>query len=121
MEKNYAEARANVLRDLDGLRVDVDVDKRIGTLILDRPPLNIVSYLGRSQIRAIIEAMDEDDDVGVIVIRGANGVFTSGGDVKNFPKIPKNGMSDLADNIGAPERANKPVIAALISAAALSP
>ncbi len=113
MDKNYAEARAEILRNLDGLRVDVDAEKRIGTLILDRPPLNIVSYTGRSQIRAIIEAMDDDDDVGVIVIRGANGVFTSGGDVKNFPNIPKNGMSDLADNIGAPERANKPVIAAL--------
>ena len=57
--------------------------------------------------------MDEDDDVGVIVIRGANGVFSSGGDVKRFPEIPKNKMSDLADNIGAPERAHKPVIAAL--------
>ncbi len=113
MERNYAEARAEILRDLDGLRVEIDPEKKIGTLILDRVPLNIVSYRARFQIRAIIEAMDEDDDVGVIVIRGANGIFTSGGDVKSFPDIPKNGMSDLADNIGAPERAAKPVIAAL--------
>ena len=113
MERNYADARAAVLRELDGLRVEVDVDKRIGHLILDRPPLNIVSYLGRAQIRAIIEAMEDDGDVGVVVIRGANGVFSSGGDVKAFPEIPKNKMSDLADNIGAPERCPKPVIAAL--------
>lgn len=113
MERNYADRRAEVLRELDGLRVEVDADKRIGTLILDRPPLNIVSYTGRSQIRAIIEEMDRDDDVGVICIRGANGVFTSGGDVKAFPDIPKNGMSDLHWNIAAPERADKPVIAAL--------
>ena len=113
MQRDYAERRADILRTLDGLRVEVDAERQIGHLILDRPPLNIVSYTGRSQIRAIIEAMDEDDDVGVVVIRGANGVFSSGGDVKKFPDIPVNKMSDLADNIGAPERCSKPVIAAL--------
>lgn len=113
MERDYAERRGDILRDLDGLRVEVDPEKKIGYLILDRPPLNIVSYQGRAQIRAIIEAFDEDDDVGVIVIRGANEVFSSGGDVKKFPEIPKTKMSDLADNIGAPERCSKPVIAAI--------
>jgi 2-oxoglutaroyl-CoA hydrolase len=113
MERNYAERRGDILRDLDGLRAEVDVEKRIGYLTLDREPLNVVSYKGRAQIRALIEAFDEDEDVGVIVIRGANGVFSSGGDVKKFPDIPKNKMSDLADNIGAPERCSKPVIAAL--------
>ncbi|MEE1543985.1 MAG: enoyl-CoA hydratase/isomerase family protein, partial [Alphaproteobacteria bacterium] len=113
MEPDYAARRAALLEDLDGLRVDVDAERRIGTLTLDRPPLNTVSYRGRAQIRAIIETFDEDDDVGVVVIRGANGVFTSGGDVKRFPEIPVDRMSDLADNIGAPERCSKPVIAAL--------
>ena len=113
MERDYAERRGDILRELDGLRVEVDTERKIGHLILDRPPLNIVSFKGRAQIRAIIEAFDEDDDVGVIVIRGANDVFSSGGDVKKFPEIPKNKMSDLADNIGAPERCSKPVIAAI--------
>ena len=113
MEKNYSEKRAEILKQLDGLRVEVDVKKSIGFIYLDRPPLNIVSYRARAQIRAIIECMDEDPDVGVIVIRGANGLYTSGGDVKAFPEIPFDGMSDLAWNIGAPERASKPVIAAL--------
>lgn len=113
MEKNYSEKRAEILKELDGLRVEVDVEKKIGFIYLDRPPLNIVSYKGRAQIRAIIECMDEDPDVGVIVIRGANGLYTSGGDVKAFPEIPFDGMSDLAWNISAPERASKPVIAAL--------
>mgnify|MGYP003305772501 FL=1 len=99
MERDYAQRRGDILRDLDGLRVEVDEKNRIGYLILDRPPLNIVSFKGRAQIRAIIEAFDEDDDVGVVVIKGANGVFTSGGDVKRFPDIPKNKMSDLADNL----------------------
>ena len=113
MERDYAERRGDILRDLDGLRVEVDPEKKIGYLILDRRPLNIVSFKGRAQIRAIIEAFDEDEDVGVIIIRGANDVFSSGGDVKKFPEIPKTKMSDLADNIGAPERCSKPVIAAI--------
>ena len=113
MQKDYAAERGALLKELDGLRVEVDADKKIGYLILDRPPLNIVSYTGRSQIRALIEAMDEDDDVGVIVIRGEGGTYTSGGDVKAFPDIPFDGMSDLAWNIAAPERCSKPVIAVL--------
>ncbi len=112
-EKNYAKQRGKILENLDGLRVDIDAEKRIGYLILDRAPLNIVSYKGRYQIKALIEEMDEDDDVGVIVIKGANGVYTSGGDVKAFPNIPKNKMSDLHWNIGAPERSEKPVICAM--------
>ena len=113
MRKDYATERGELLKDLDGLRVEIDEKKNIGYLFLDRAPLNIVSYRGRSQIRALIEAMDEDDDVGVIVIRGEGGIYTSGGDVKSFPDIPFDGMSDLAWNIGAPERCTKPVIAAL--------
>jgi 2-oxoglutaroyl-CoA hydrolase len=113
MTTDYAEMRGALLRELDGLTVAVDAGKKIGFLTLDRPPLNIVSFRARAQICAIIEAMDDDDDVGVVVIRGAGGIFTSGGDVKSFPDIPADRMSDLADHIGAPERCSKPVIAAL--------
>ena len=56
MPKDYADMRAALLRDLDGLRYEVDTGKKIGWLVLDRPPLNVVSYRGRSQINAIIEA-----------------------------------------------------------------
>ena len=36
MERDYAERRGDILRDLDGLRVEVDPEKKIGYLILDR-------------------------------------------------------------------------------------
>ena len=113
MPKDYADMRAAILRDLDGLRYEVDADRRVGRLILDRPPLNVVSYRGRSQIAAIIEAFGADPDVRVIVIRGANGIYSSGGDVKAFPSIETDGMSHLAWNIAAPERCPKPVICAI--------
>src|ERR1700724_3024657 len=113
MPKDYADMRAAILRDLDGLRYEVDARKQIGWLILDRAPLNIVSYRGRSQINAIMEAFGQDPDVRVVVIRGANGTYTSGGDVKAFPDIETDGMSHLAWNIAAPERCPKPVVCVL--------
>ena len=113
MAKDYADMRASILRDLDGLRYEVDAARQIGWLILDRPPLNVVSYRGRSQINAIMEAFGQDPDVRVVVIRGANGTYTSGGDVKAFPDIEPDGMSHLAWNIAAPERCPKPVVCAM--------
>src|SRR5712691_1201644 len=113
MAKDYAALRASILQDLDGLRYEVDEKKKIGWLILDRPPLNVVSYRGRSQIAAIIEAFGQDPDVRVVVIRGANGIYTSGGDVKAFPDIETDGMSHLAWNMAAPERCPKPVVCAI--------
>ena len=57
--------------------------------------------------------MDEDPDIRVIVIRGANGVYSSGGDIAGFLKVERDGMHDLHWNVAAPERAKKPVIAAI--------
>src|SRR5207247_5217643 len=111
--EKYAARRAETIRKLDGLRVEIDAKKRIGYLWLDRPPLNIVSYRAREQMAAVIEEMARDPDVGVIVIRGANDVYTSGGDVRGFPKVHRDGMSHLEWHIGAPERAAKPVICAM--------
>lgn len=113
MSKDYAEQRASILRDLDGLHYEVDAKRKVGFLWLDRPPLNLVSYRGRSQINALMEAFGQDPDVRVVVIRGKNGVYTSGGDVKAFPQIELDGMSHLAWNIAAPERCPKPVICVL--------
>jgi 2-oxoglutaroyl-CoA hydrolase len=113
MSKDYAEQRASILRDLDGLHYEVDSKRKVGFLWLDRPPLNVLSYRGRSQINAIMEAFGQDPDVRVVVIRGKNGVYTSGGDVKAFPQIELDGMSHLAWNIASPERCPKPVICVL--------
>lgn len=111
--QRYADRRAAQLADLDGLRVELDEDKGVAYLILDRPPLNIVSYTARGQIRALFEEFEADDAVRVIVVRGANGTYTSGADVKGFPDVHRDGMSDLAWNIAAAERCRKPVLCAI--------
>jgi 2-oxoglutaroyl-CoA hydrolase len=99
--------------DLEGLRWEKDDSKKAGYLIFDRPPMNTISFKGRSQIAAVIQAMDDDPDIRVIVIRGANGLYSSGGDIAGFLKVERDGMHDLHWNVAAPERAKKPVIAAI--------
>ena len=98
---------------LEGLRCEKEPASSVGFLTLDRPPLNVVSFKARAQISSLLEEMDRDDDIRVIVIRGANGVFSAGGDIAEFLQIEPGGMADLAWNMAAPERCRKPVIAAL--------
>ena len=81
MPKDYADMRAAILRDLDGLRYEVDAGRQIGWLILDRPPLNVVSYRGRSQINAIMEAFGQDPDVRVVVLTATGETFCVGMDL----------------------------------------
>lgn len=97
--------------ELDGIRWEKK--NKAGYVIFDRQPMNTISYQTRSNISALIDAMDKDPEVRVIVIRGANGVYSSGGDIAGFLKVERDGMHDLAWNIAAPERAKKPVIAAM--------
>jgi 2-oxoglutaroyl-CoA hydrolase len=97
--------------ELDGIRWEKS--GKAGTILLDRPPMNTISFEGRSQIAGLVEAMDSDPSIRVIVIRGANGVYSSGGDIAGFLVPGRDQMHDLAWNIAAPERAKKPVIAAI--------
>lgn len=97
--------------NLDGLRWEKK--NKAGFVIFDRPPMNIIPFETRAQIAALVDAMDKDPEVRVIVIRGANNVYSSGGDIAGFLKTPRDQMHDMAWNIAAPERAKKPVIAAM--------
>ena len=57
MERDYAQRRGDILRDLDGLRVEVDEKNRIGYLILDRPPLNIVSFREEHKLEPLLRLL----------------------------------------------------------------
>ena len=108
-----SERRGALLAEPDGIRWEIDADAGQGTVIFDRPPLNVVSFPARAQFAAILAELDAHPDVRVIVIRGANGVFSSGGDIAGFQKVPADGMADLAWAVAAPERCRKPAIAAV--------
>jgi 2-oxoglutaroyl-CoA hydrolase len=97
----------------DGLKVEKDAGAKSGFVIFDRPPMNVIPFPLRSKIRQAIETLDDDPDVRVIVIRGANGIYSSGGDIPGFLEVERDGMHDMHWNIAAPERAKKPVLAAI--------
>src|SRR5215470_7146269 len=101
-----------LLHDLDGFRVEIDQARGRGDIILDRPPLNVVSMPQRDQLRCVFEALDAHAAVRVIVLRAAGEHFSSGGDIKGFLDASPEQVSRLAWNIAAPARCEKPVVAA---------
>jgi 2-oxoglutaroyl-CoA hydrolase len=100
------------LATLDGFRVEIDVAQERADIILDRPPFNIIEMPQRDQLRLTFEALDEDKNVRVIVLRAVGKHFSSGGNIKGFMEATPEHVSKLAWNIAAPARCSKPVIAA---------
>ena len=96
----------------DGFRVEVDEAGERGDIILDRPPLNIIEMPQREALREGFEALDRDPRVRVIVLRAEGRHFSSGGNIAGFLAASPEHVSRLADNIAAPARCRKPVIAA---------
>ncbi|WP_435102447.1 enoyl-CoA hydratase/isomerase family protein [Arhodomonas sp. AD133] len=96
----------------DGFRVEVDAARERADIVLDRPPLNVVSMPQRDQLRQVFEVLDDHPGVRVIVLRSNSEHFSSGGDIKGFLEASPEHVSKLAWNVAAPERCEKPVIAA---------
>ena len=97
---------------LDGFRVEIDEARERADVILDRPPLNVVSMPQRDQLRLVFESLDENSRVRIIVLRAVGEHFSSGGNIKGFLEARPETVSKLAWNIAAPARCSKPVIAA---------
>jgi 2-oxoglutaroyl-CoA hydrolase len=102
------------MSELDGLRLDRDDARGVVTITLDVPgKLNRVSMLARDQLGRLFAELAEDEGVSSIVLAGAGGAFTAGGDIAGFLERSPWQVSQLARNVGAPERCPKPVIAKL--------
>ncbi|HEY7758180.1 MAG TPA: enoyl-CoA hydratase/isomerase family protein [Burkholderiales bacterium] len=102
----------HLLDALDGFRVEIDPAHERADIVLDRPPLNIVTMPQREQLRLVFEALDADARVRVLVLRAAGEHFSSGGDIQGFLDASPEHVSQLAWNVAAPARCSKPVIAA---------
>jgi 2-oxoglutaroyl-CoA hydrolase len=100
------------MKEYDGFRVEPDGD--VARITLDVPgKLNRVSMLARNQLRGVFEELDDDESVRFVVLAGAGGTFTAGGDIAGFLDATPWEVSRLAHNVAAPERCSKPVVAAL--------
>ena len=96
----------------DGFRVEVEGD--VATITLDVPgKFNRVSMAARDQLARVFAELDGDESVRFVVLTGAGGAFTAGGDIAGFLEKSPWVVSQLAKNVAAPERRSKPVIARL--------
>ena len=86
----------------------------VATITLDvGGKLNRVTMAARGQLARVFDDFGRDDAVRAVVLTGAGGAFTAGGDVAGFLERSPEELSRLAWNVAAPERCPKPVVARL--------
>lgn len=113
MTTSLSSSVPELLKEPDGFRVEIDESRERADIILDRPPLNIVTIYEREQLRATFEELDRLASVRAIVLRAQGNHFSSGGYIKGFTENSPEMLSELARNVAAPERCHKPVVAAI--------
>jgi len=97
--------------------VSLDVADGVGTIRLDRPKMNAISFQVQAELReAAAEAADRDD-VRAVVVYGGDRVFAAGNDVKemadlSYADMIKRGAS-VQSAVTAVARIPKPVVAAI--------
>ncbi len=111
MAQAYAFADVRLAK-LDGFQVEIEEARERADIILNRPPLNVVSMPQRDQLRLVFEALDDDARVRVIVVRSIGEHFSSGGNIGGFMEATPEKVSKLAWNVASPARCSKPVIVA---------
>jgi 2-oxoglutaroyl-CoA hydrolase len=95
--------------EYDGFRVERDGERGVATITLDVP--DKLNRAARRQLASAFAELGEDAAVRTVVLTGAGGTFTAGGDIPSFLTAPVDEMSSLAFNVASPERCPKPVIA----------
>jgi 2-oxoglutaroyl-CoA hydrolase len=87
----------------------------VATLWIDRQAkMNTMTVAMRGELPGLFRGLDADDEVRVIVVRGAGGrAFSAGGDVGEFLHLAPADLESWGDTLTDAERCRKPVIAAI--------
>jgi len=97
--------------------VNLDVDGGIGTIRLDRPPMNALNAQVQEEIRAAAQEASSRSDVSAVVIYGGPKVFAAGADIKEMATMSYVDMADrslaLSAAFSSVARIPKPVVAAV--------
>src|SRR6185312_17161629 len=68
----------------DRVLFDIDPDRRIATITLNNPrQRNSYDATMREAVARCLDRVAEDDDITVVLLRGAEGVFSTGADMNN--------------------------------------
>jgi enoyl-CoA hydratase/carnithine racemase len=99
------------------MTVNLEVAEGVGTIRLDRPPMNALDVATQDRLRRLAEEATERDDVRAVVIYGGAKVFAAGADIKEMQAMDHAAMvkrsKGLQDSFTAVARIPKPVVAAV--------
>jgi enoyl-CoA hydratase/carnithine racemase len=99
------------------MTVNLEVAEGVGTLRLDRPPMNALDTATQDRLRELAEEASVRDDVRAVVIYGGEKVFAAGADIKEMQAMDHAAMvvrsKALPDSFTAVARIPKPVVAAV--------
>lgn len=97
--------------------VRLEVEAGIGTIRLDRPPMNPLSVQVQEEIRAAAAEASARDDVSAVIVYGGEKVFAAGADIKEMQVMSYTDMVDrsagLQSSLTAVARIPKPTVAAI--------
>jgi short chain enoyl-CoA hydratase (EC 4.2.1.17) len=96
--------------------VRLKVADGIGTIRLDRPPMNALSVEVQEELRAAATEAAASPEVAAVVVYGGEKVFAAGADIKEMAGMSYPDMAarapDLSSAFDAVARIPKPVVAA---------
>ncbi|MFC5721264.1 enoyl-CoA hydratase/isomerase family protein [Streptomyces gamaensis] len=99
------------------MTVHLDVAEGVGTIRLDRPPMNALDIATQDRLRELAEEAARRDDVRAVVLWGGEKVFAAGADIKEMQRMDHEAMvlrsRPLQDSLTAVARIPKPVVAAV--------
>ena len=67
--------------------LEVDAETRVGTVRLDRPPMNALSLEMWEQLDAAVVQAIDDERVRALIVWGGSKVFAAGADIAEFPEL----------------------------------
>ena len=97
--------------------VTLEVTDGIGTIRLDRPPMNALNRQLQEEIRAAARAASVDSSVKAVIVYGGEKVFAAGADIKEMAELSAAQMAAIAGELqsalGSLAEIPKPVVAAV--------
>ena len=97
--------------------VTLEVSGGVGTIRLDRPPMNALNTSIQDRLRELAEEAGRRDDVRAVILYGGEKVFAAGADIKEMREMDHAAMvvrsRALQEAFTAVARIPKPVVAAV--------
>ncbi|MFD0317395.1 enoyl-CoA hydratase/isomerase family protein [Streptomyces flavalbus] len=99
------------------MTVNLEVAEGVGTIRLDRPPMNALDIATQDRLKELAEEATRRTDVRAVVLYGGEKVFAAGADIKEMQAMDHTAMvlraRGLQDAFTAVARIPKPVVAAV--------